>query len=52
MHEGVGAKRNILLQNDSNEKVDFFPIYVLIYMFKELSGVIFPVHLILTNAAD
>ena len=25
MHEGVGAKSNILLQNDSNEKVDIFP---------------------------
>ena len=22
MHEGVGAKSNILLQNDSNEKLD------------------------------
>ena len=24
MHEGVGAKSNILLQNDSNEKLDMF----------------------------
>ena len=51
MHEGVGAKINIILQNDRNEKLDFF-WYKLWYMFKELSGVIFSVRLILPNVAD
>ena len=52
MHEGVGAKSNFLLQNDSNEKLDIFFRYKLLYVFKELSGVIFSTHLILQNVAD
>ena len=51
MHEGVDAKSNILLQNDSNEKLDMFSD-VSFDIFKELSGVIFSVHLILPNVAD
>ena len=52
MHEGVGAISNILLQNNSNEKLDIFFRYKLCYIFKELSSVIFSVHLTLPNVAD
>ena len=41
MLKGVGAKSNILIQNDSNEKLDNFFRYKRCNMFKELSGVMF-----------
>ena len=47
----IGEKNNILLQTDNYDNLDIYS-YISFDKFKELSGMIFSVHLILPNVAD